>query len=87
MTLLTKESIYQCSNPECGHSFVALTEIVRTLSPSAMPDPSVNLPLSSHVRRDLLKAIVDLAETAEHQRQYPTQPVNGDLFAGGPPTD
>ncbi len=86
ITPLTRESLHYCTNPECGHTFVALTEIVRTLSPSATPDPSVRLPLSSHVRRDLLRATLDHAGTAEHQTQF-TEPVNGDLFAEGPPAD
>ena len=87
MTVLTRESTYACTNPECGHTFVALTEVVRTLSPSATPDPSVNLPLSSHVRRDMLRATLDHAPSAAHDPQF-TRPITGDLFAvGGPPPD
>ncbi len=86
ITVLTKESLHYCTNPECGHTFVALTEIVRTLSPSATPDPSVHLPLSSHVRRDLVRAQLEHASQAAHQTQF-TQPVTGDLFTGEPPTD
>ena len=87
MTKLTREIAYCCINPECGHTFVALTEIVRTLSPSATPDPSVHLPLSSHVRRDLLRAQMDYAQQSEHKPQF-SRPVTGDLFAAGaPPAD
>lgn len=86
MTVLTRESTYACTNPECGHTFVALTEVVRTLSPSATPDPSVNLPLSTHIRRDMLRATLDHAASAAHTAQF-TRPVTGDLFAAaGPPT-
>ncbi len=82
MTKLTREIAYCCINPECGHTFVALTEIVRTLSPSATPDPSVHLPLSSHVRRDLVRAQMDYAQQSEHKPQF-SRPVTGDLFASG----
>lgn len=80
MTKLMRETTYQCTNPECGHTFIALTEIVRTLSPSATPDPSINIPLSSHVRRDVMRTVLDHAEEAAHQPRY-TNPVTGDLFA------
>ena len=79
-----RESIYQCTNVECGHTFVATTEIVRTLSPSATPDPTVNLPLSTHVRRDMMRVVLDNAGEAAHDALY-TQPVTGDLFAGDKP--
>ena len=80
--MLTRQSVYCCVNAECGHTFVALTEIVRTLSPSATPNPSVNLPLSTHVRRDMLRATLDHAASAEHQTRN-TAPVTGDLFQQG----
>lgn len=78
VTLLTRESIYACSNPECGHTFVGITEIVRTLSPSATPNPAVDLPLSRHIRRDVLRNQIDHARPADH----------GPLFsmASGPPS-
>lgn len=87
VTVLTRQSVYCCVNAECGHTFVANTEIVRTLSPSATPDPSVNLPLSSHVRRDMLRLQLDHAGTAQHTPRN-TAPVTGDLFIqGGKPPD
>lgn len=79
-----RETIYQCTNVECGHTFVATTEIVRTLSPSATPDPTVNLPLSTHVRRDMMRVVLDNAGEAAHDALY-TQPVTADLFAGDKP--
>jgi len=84
MSKLTRQSVYCCVNAECGHTFVANTEIVRTLSPSATPDPSVNLPLSSHVRRDMLRVQLDHAASAEHTSRH-TTPVTGDLFMQGAP--
>jgi Ogr/Delta-like zinc finger len=51
ITSISRESYFSCTNTECGHTFVAITEIHRTLSPSAIPDPAVRLPRSAHVRR------------------------------------
>lgn len=51
VTPLLRESFLICKNAACGHTFAAATEINRTLSPSATPDPSILLPLSPHVRR------------------------------------
>jgi len=86
LSKLVKSSTHICSNPECGHTFLTHTEVVLTLSASSTPDPSVSLPLSSHVRRDLLRATLEHSGQAEHSTQF-TKPVNGDLFAGGTPTD
>jgi len=80
-----REAIYACTNVECGHTFVVLSEVARTLSPSATPDPTVNLPLSTHVRRDMVRVVLDNAGESEHQARY-TLPVTGDLFAGGADT-
>ncbi len=43
---LTREVSCQCDNVECGHTFVASIEAVRTISPSAMPNPLIDLQLS-----------------------------------------
>lgn len=53
VSVLMRELIYACLNHECGHTFAAFLEVSRTLSPSAMPDPSVYLPMSEHVRRKI----------------------------------
>ena len=76
-----RESIYQCTNGECGHTFIVDAEASRTLSPSATPDPTVNMPLSAHVRRDMVRVVLDNASEADYQARY-TTPVTGDLFAG-----
>lgn len=79
VTKLTREYAFACTNYECGHTFVAHMEIKHTVSPSATPDPSVNLPMSTHVRRDLLREQMECARTAEHKTEH-TRPVTGDLF-------
>jgi len=69
MSALTRQLVYACTNVECGHTFVANTEIVYTLSPSATPDPAVHLPLSRHVRRELLAAELEHAPRADYDAQ------------------
>lgn len=81
---LTRTFIYCCTNYECGQTFKAVMEIHYTISPSATPDPAVNLPISTHVRRDLVRTQMDVARSAEHVPEH-TEPVTGDLFAGIPP--
>ena len=58
---ILREMIYQCTDAECGHTFVVHAEAVRTLSPSAKPDPLVYRPLSEHTRR----AVTEQASIAQ----------------------
>jgi hypothetical protein len=51
---LFREVTYQCANLFCGHVWVCGLEAIRTLSPSAKPDPEINIPLSPHVQRRVL---------------------------------
>ena len=77
-----RESFYQCTNVECGATFVVTGEVTRQLNTGAVPNPKVNIPLSSHVRRDMVRVVLDNAGQAEHVARF-TTPVTGDLFAGG----
>lgn len=36
---------FLCNKVPCGHSWVATLEAIRTISPSGLPDPSVDLPV------------------------------------------
>jgi transposase-like protein len=45
MSTLTGVARYQCSNVDCGHTFKAMFEITETLSPSAMANPTIVLPV------------------------------------------
>ena len=77
-----RESFYQCTNVECGCTFVTTGEISRLLNPGATPNPAVNIPLSAHVRREMVRVVLDNAGEAAHEARF-TKPVTGDLFAGG----
>ncbi|WP_082818860.1 ogr/Delta-like zinc finger family protein [Cupriavidus nantongensis] len=64
MSLTMREVTYRCTNEYCGHVYVANLEVCRTLSPSSIPDPQVHIPLSRHVRRDRLHAVLEGAAAA-----------------------
>jgi hypothetical protein len=44
-TNLSRELRFRCDDDSCGHTFVAQLVIIRTLVPSARPNPEVHLPL------------------------------------------
>ncbi|WP_175037929.1 ogr/Delta-like zinc finger family protein [Burkholderia contaminans] len=55
MSRTMREITYRCENDECGHVYIATLEVVRTLVPSAMPNPEVSIPLSLAVQQRLEK--------------------------------
>lgn len=82
---LTVELGFVCRNIDCGHTYVGLLEIVRTLSPSSCPDLSVPLPLSSHVKREPLSALLGMAKEAPGGALDPeTLPRQSGLFTEVP---
>lgn len=83
LTTTSRETIFHCRNYECGHVFSAVTEINRTISPSATPDPTVVLPLSSHIKRALLQQQLHAMPAADYLPRM-GGPVTGDLFAAMP---
>lgn len=46
MTSLVRELRFTCDNDACGHTFLGTLEITRTITPSARPNPAVNLPMT-----------------------------------------
>ncbi|MBV8271636.1 MAG: ogr/Delta-like zinc finger family protein [Cupriavidus sp.] len=61
---ITRELYCQCTNLECGHTFVGLVEVVRTVSPSATPDPEIARQLAAR------------SAPAEQRQAHPTPPAN-----------
>ena len=49
--LLFREHVYCCSNPYCGHNFIVRSEFGRTLTPSKIPNPNVNIPISARATK------------------------------------
>ncbi|AXV85631.1 ogr/Delta-like zinc finger family protein [Ralstonia solanacearum] len=68
----TRELYCQCSNLACGHTFVALTEVVRTLSPSNTPDPEVAQQLAA--RSTLGAELTQCLGTSGHLTPTPVSP-------------
>lgn len=83
LTNTSRETIFYCRNYECGHVFSAVTEINRTISPSATPDPTVVLPLSSHIKRALLQQQLQSMPSADYQPRN-SGFETGDLFSAMP---
>lgn len=50
ITRITRELHYACRNTECGHTYVALLQAIRTISPSAIPHPEITLPFSKRAK-------------------------------------
>lgn len=52
-----REIFFQCLDVECGHTYVAQLEIVRTLSPSGKPNSAVRVPMSPHVHKRVMEQL------------------------------
>lgn len=52
-----REITYQCDNVECGHTYVANLEVVRTLSPSAIPANGLVLHMSPVTQRRIMQQL------------------------------
>lgn len=46
---LYREVTYQCTNVLCGYCWVSGLEVLRTLSPSATPNPEIHVSDSPHI--------------------------------------
>ena len=62
---LVRSLVFSCKNYECGHVFTALLAVELTLSPSAIPKADINIPLSSHIRTDILRRQIDMFKPKE----------------------
>lgn len=45
---LYREQLMQCSNALCGFTYIVGAEVLRTISPSAMPNPDVHIAPSTN---------------------------------------
>jgi hypothetical protein len=66
ISALVREVYYQCNNVVCGHTFKAMVEIVKTLSPPALADPAISAQLEARTPQ---------AQQPEH-RTAPIQPTD-----------
>jgi hypothetical protein len=49
-TPVYREIRFECVNEACGHAWVAGLEAIRTVCPSATPNPTVRIPLAASLR-------------------------------------
>jgi len=63
----------QCRNIECGHTWRVDAEASVTISPSAIPNPTVNMAISQHANRNLMVFQLDTAIVGEHKPHGPQQ--------------
>ena len=47
LTTMVRHIRYRCENDTCGHIFVAELQVIRTIVPSACPNPDIRLPFSN----------------------------------------
>lgn len=85
VTDTTRESFLMCRNFECGHTFSVVSTINRTISPSATPDPTVLLPMSTHIKRALLQQQLDRMPSDFYQPTHGNA-MTLDLFEPAPAT-
>lgn len=77
---------YDCLNAECGATFAASVMLDARLNMPARPSSTVMIPISSHVNRRLMRAMLDDAPEADYTPQT-MMPITGELFdtGRGPP--
>jgi len=46
VSLLSKESYWQCPNVDCAYTCKAITSVTTTIAPSIKPNPQAYLPVS-----------------------------------------
>ncbi|ROT46095.1 ogr/Delta-like zinc finger family protein [Pusillimonas sp. NJUB218] len=59
-----RDVYFLCENLTCGHSWVATLEAVRTIAPSGMPNPKVDLPI---LTRPEVERVYDLLNPSDQR--------------------
>ncbi len=57
LSVTLREITFMCLDPECGHTYVANLEVVRTLSPSAKPKQEIHIPISLAVAHRVMQQL------------------------------
>jgi len=59
-----RDVYFLCENIVCGHSWVATLEAVRTIAPSGLPNPRIDLPISA---RHEVERVYDLLNPSQQR--------------------
>lgn len=70
---------YECLNVECGASFAASITIDARLNMPAQPSTTVLIPVSPHVNRARIRALIDGSPEGDYAAQTMAMP-NRELF-------
>lgn len=73
LTPTMRQVYFLCQNLACGHSWVATLEAERTISPSGIPNPAINLPV---MERKQVEALYDALHGDNRQRSIFDEPSN-----------
>ncbi len=63
ITPIYREVYLACQNILCGHTYKAAISVVSTISPSAIPDPAICIPLAEMTRA---RGLLGLAANDDH---------------------
>lgn len=62
-----REITFSCDNMECGHVFIAAVSPIRTISLSSMPDLTVQIPLSSRIKKEDFEKVMGVTSPNKTQ--------------------
>ncbi|MFK7089314.1 ogr/Delta-like zinc finger family protein [Chromobacterium violaceum] len=69
---LTQEEYFQCSNIACGHNFTSFRTVRETLSPSALPQAGIYIPMATKQRLVEVQLLIRSQKAgAESQLELP----------------
>ncbi|WP_455154852.1 ogr/Delta-like zinc finger family protein [Cupriavidus campinensis] len=63
VSLLSKESYWQCPNVDCAYTCKAITSVTTTIAPSMKPNPQAYLPITRQRAADIDDRQLDLLKT------------------------
>lgn len=66
-----RQVYFLCTNLACGHSWVAVLEATRTISPSGIPNPAIDLPV---MERRQIEALHDFLNHPDQRSIFDEDP-------------
>lgn len=62
-----RQVYFLCTNLACGHSWTAILEAQRTIAPSGIPNPNIDLPI---MERNQVAALDDMLRNPNQRRLF-----------------